>query len=171
MVLDISADFLAGASGGFEPQRASNWTLVIPLDNYSYGAQVPLAVESVNLPKLEMSIIELHYGNEKRKVAGKASFSDIPLRLKDFVDVNVANAIVGWMYEVYNPDNGKVGYAKNYKKQLELVLFGPSGDAERSWYVRGAWPQYFDPGQLDVTSEDKVLLECNIAYDWAYPAF
>ena len=172
MAFQVSADFLAGKSTGYEPQRQSNWGFQATIPGGSTGAEfISLAVEGASLPKLGLQPLELHYFNEVRYVAGKAVYEPVPLRLKDFVDVGVAAACVAWQQKTYDPNTGQIFFASKYKTEGALLLYGPDGVASRRWTLVGCWLMDFDPGALDMTSNEKVVMECTLRYDKALPEF
>jgi hypothetical protein len=165
----LSAQHLAPAQGSFEPQRQYDWALEIALDDAGDQVVVMQGLESFEVPKEENEEIELHYANEVRYVAGKARFDALPLTLKDFVDVGVARAIIKWRRQVYNPETGAIGLARDYKKNADLVLVAPDQSSLRIWKLIGCWPQRLEGGSLDMTSNEKVLVTVTIRFDRAIP--
>jgi hypothetical protein len=171
----VSADHLAQAEGLFEPQRQSDFAITI---NGLEGADnIQLALESSALATESNEEIELHYVNERRYVAGKAMYETVPMVIKDFVDVQVRDAIMKWRRSVYNPGpgdvtvggiiipQGGVGLAKNYKKRADIILYAPDGSLERVQTLIGCWPQQVTGGTLDMTASDKVTIELTLRFD------
>lgn len=167
MVETISADALAAATGGFEPQRQSNWSFEVLLPGGSNN--IALAIESANTPKWGVEALELHFANEVRYVAHKATYEAIPLRVKDFVDIPIAAQMYAWQLLVYNPETGAIGFAKDYKKEAAIILYGPDGSMQRRWTLRGCFPMGWDPGPLDMNSTEKVVMELTLRYDKSIP--
>lgn len=169
-MVQMSANFLA--NGSFEPQRQQNWTFQVTIPG-SAASQTYLssAVESSNLPQLTIEEIPLHWMNEIRYVAGKATYETIPLRLKDMVNVGIAKAVYDWQRRVYDPETGNISFADKYKLESSLILYAPDMSTERVWNLYGCWPRGFNPGALDMSSNEKVLLDVTIRYDRAVPQF
>jgi len=167
----INAQHLAPALGFFEPQRTFSWVLEIGLDDVGDQILIMQSLESFGAPKESNETIELHHGNEVRKVAGKVSFEDITLVLKDFVDSKTAQAVAKWRRLVYNPETGSVGLARDYKKSADLIMFAPDLSSARVWKLFGVWPKDVDYGTLDMTSSDKVTLSLTLSIDRVMPGF
>jgi len=162
----LNADHLAAQEGGYEPQRQSNWELELALPGADRET-IKLSVVSSSLPPESSDEVELPYGNERRYVAGKTTFDSLPLVVNDFVDQETRAAILRWRRKVYNPATGAVGFAKDYKVDATITLWGPDGTMERECKVQGCWPQAVVPGTLDHGAGDPVQIEVTIRYDKA----
>jgi len=166
----ISAQHLAPSKGFFEPQRNYNWSLEIALDDAGDQILIMQGLESFSAPHESNDEITLEYANERRYVAGKASFAAAELKLKDFVDMGVANAIIKWRRLVYNAETGSIGLARDYKKNADLTLMAPNQSAVRIWKLQGVWPQAAHYGDgLNMAGTDKVLISVTLRYDRAIP--
>jgi len=159
-----SADHLAAAQGSFEPQRHNNFAVEIPLDNADKDL-VLVGLQGFTLPRQSNETIELHYQNEKRKVAGQVTVDEATLSLKDFVDVDTRGAVMRWRKKVYDPQTGKVGLAKDYKKTIHVVMTGPDGDTVRVAKLVGCWPSSDPSVELTMEGGEKVLMEVPLAVD------
>lgn len=129
------------------------------------GGAIELALDASSLPTHMVEQIELNYLNETRWVAGRANYEQIPLVLKDMVDVGVASACKEWFNQVHNPATHKVGLARDYKKIADITLIAPDGTYERTWRLHGCWPTSISYGQLDMNGNDIVKLEMNLRFD------
>jgi len=144
----------------FEPQRVYNFSLAIN------GLQETImALESMSLPTKMVSEIELNFVNERRYVAGRASYESIPVIVKDAVDQRVAREINDWHESVYDPANGTIGYASRYKRDAQIIMFGPDGSAKRTWNLMGCFPTAVNFGNLDYNSDDVVRIDMQLRYD------
>lgn len=166
--LDVIGDHLAAAGGSFEPQRQNNWLLSV--GGLAGDRSIQLGLEASSLPSVAVEEVELNFLNIRRYVAGKAVYDTIPLVLKDMVDAGVASALKTWSEQVFNPFTHKIGLARDYKKQADLILFAPDGTLTRTWSLIGAFPLSVNYGTLDMSSSDKVLIEGVIRYDRALAA-
>jgi hypothetical protein len=162
-----ASDHIAAEAGTFEPQRQNNWSLEITLDEADKDVIIASLVSSA-LPPESNDEVEIQYQNEKRYVAGQATFETIPLTLVDYVDVETRNAILRWRLQVYNPETGAIGLAKDYKKRGSIIMTAPDGSTERVCRLVGLWPSAVpNPGTLDMSGSDKVMIEVTLRYDKA----
>lgn len=162
----LSADHLAAQAGGFEPQRQSNWEFEIALGGGDRDV-IKLSAVSFALPTGTNEEVELAYGNERRYLAGKMTWDTSSLMLNDFVDQDTRLAILNWRREVYDPNNGNIGLASDYKKDATVTLYGPDGTMERQCKLTGCWPVNEPAGDLDHGSSEAVQMELTIRYDKA----
>jgi hypothetical protein len=171
-ILDLTASHLA--SKNFEPQRANNGLLRIfdVISDVTGLAKaetvLTLSLNGFGLPVVTVEAIEQHYLNEKRKVAGTVSFDDIEVTFKDFVDVNTAQICKMWHEQVYSPYSGKIGLASSYKKHGLIELFAPDGSHSRYYHLQGIWPTTYNPGAIDMTSAEPLLITMTLSIDKAY---
>jgi hypothetical protein len=173
MALDtlfMSANHLAGQDGEFEPQRQNNGLLFIEGlevfgDTLKPVSVITLSIESFPIPKQRNDAIELQFLNQTRKVAGPGMVDEVELVLKDFVDRETALVMQNWRNAVYDPQSGRLGLARDYKKQGEVHLFSPNGAIERRYKLLGIWPSVVDPGDVDMTGTDKMIMNCTLIID------
>jgi hypothetical protein len=166
----LNANFLAPSKGFFEPQRTYNWALEIALDDAGDQQLIVQGLETFDGVSESNDEIELQYANEKRYVAGQATYEAAPLVLKDMVNIGIAAAIVRWRRQVYNPETGSIGLASVYKKNADLTITAPDQSAVRIWKFVGMWPQAVKYGTYDMTTSDKVTVEVTLRYDKAIPS-
>lgn len=156
----VNADHIAAQAGGFEPQRKNNFTLYIEV----LGIIIQKALHSFPMPKEENEQISVNFGNEVRKVAGRASIANMDLVVKDFVDTQVGQTLLAWRRLVYQPKTGQVFWAKTYKKTGEVVMFGPDGTTLRTWNLIGVWPSKIDfgDGSMDQTANNMITVTLSV---------
>lgn len=150
----------------YEVQRTNNFRIDINLT--AFGAeigQIGLACDTSGLPNSSTDPLEVHYGNSLVKVAGKTTFDDITVAVKDFIEKDIEEILVKWRYAVYNPDTGRVGWAKNYKREARITLYSPNGTRERTWIAEGVWPTSLDLGDFDYSSADLRKINMTLAVD------
>ena len=155
-----------GTAGAFEPQRKNNWFFIVP---GLIERPIVVALETGFAPTQETEEQELHFLNEKKFYAGKTSWAEGSLSLKDFVDRGSATAMINWQQKIYSPQTGAVNFAKVYKINCSVQLFGPDGTLDREWSLLGCWPKSVNYGELDMTSAEKVVIQASIRYDKAIP--
>lgn len=173
--LIMSAQHIAAQAGGFEPQRQNNGLLFIEgLATFgdiavTGNSLVTLALESFPFPKQRNDPIEMPYLNQVRKVAGQGMIDDIEVVVRDFVDQPVSTILQNWRNAVYDPITGRIGLARNYKRRAFAHWISPDGSTTRCWQIDGVWPQMVDPGDADMNSPDKVLMNMQLACDRCFP--
>jgi hypothetical protein len=175
----MSANHVAAAQGQFEMQRASNALLyIIGLNSAVQGAGqgtgikddvLTLSLATFALPKVTMTPVEVGYLNEKRKFVGRPTFDDLQVVFNDFVDVGTAALLQKWWYLCYNPENGFIGLAAQYKKSGMIRLNGPNGQFDREYELVGCFPSQFDMGEIDMLGEDGVKITMTLSYDKYIP--
>lgn len=166
--------FFMSTETKFEVQRTNNFRVIIDASKIVAGVAaniITLAIDSVDIPELSNDPINLDYGNSDVKVAGKAALGDSSIAVKDFIEPNIEKILWYWRLLVYNPQTGKVGWAKNYKKNIDLAQFGPNGEVVRTWKCMGVWPTNLSLGTLDYSSADKKQCTMNLSIDNTWPVY
>jgi len=170
-IIDVSARHIApaGSSVAFEPQRTNNFRIrVSPPGNVAANGRelLQFATHSVQFPTENSTEIDIPYGNETRKVAGRVTYPNIALVFKDFVDKKVLEILVAWRKLVYDPVTGKIGYAWQYKRNGDCDKFGPDGDQfVRRWRLLGMWPSSLDPGVAGQDNVAQTLINVTFTVD------
>lgn len=172
------ANFLQGVLGGqagaatLEPQRVNGALLHIQVDGVGplSPEDLVLALSSFPIPKVNNGIIEVGYLNEKRKFAGLPTFDDLSVVFKDYVNKPVADTLLSWRHQVYNPHTGAIGLASVYKKSAFVQLFAPDGTFERQYNLQGVWPSTYDPGDADLAGEESLNITITLTIDKAVPS-
>jgi len=123
------------------------------------GAQevITLSIIAGFLPTESNEIIRIDYLNEYVKVAGKAAWENGQLELVDYADRPTANSIRAWRQKVYDPQNGRIGLAKAYKKPGSIILIAPDESTTREWQLIGCWPAQVNWGKLDMAARDALV--------------
>jgi hypothetical protein len=174
----MAMNFLQGVLGGsatgptLEPQRANNALLHITDVPGIPDQDLVLALASFPIPKVNNGMVEIGYLNEKRKFAGLPTFDDLSVIYHDYVNLDkpVADALLQWRHQVYNPHTGAIGLAATYKKSGFVQLFAPDGTLERQYDLLGVWPSGWDPGDVDMMGEEALRLTVTLTIDKAKPA-
>lgn len=175
-IMNLNANFLGGAGGSFEPQRANQAQLIITgLDQggaaSSADATLTLSVESFPIPKVSSGIVEIGYLNEKRKFAGNPTYEDMGIVFNDYVNQNTANVLWTWRQSVHDPVSGQTGFAANYKKTGYIQMYSPDGSIQRTIQLVGLWPATFDSGDINYMDEATIKLSITFALDKFYAEF
>lgn len=157
----------------YEVQRTNNFAVVLDFngnDELSVAQDwLMLAVESCPLPDISNGEIELAYQNSKVKVAGQAEFGNFDLVVKDAIKKDVELLLWEWRAQVYNPKNGKIGWAEKYKHNGYIYQYAPDGTHARGWRIVGVWPTNLQLGDLNYDGGDKKTITMSLAVDFAWP--
>lgn len=160
-----NADHIAAQNGAFEPQLSNRFLMEI------YGLAsgdldvIVLALNNLTPPVISVEPTTIPFGNEERKVAGRATFDDITLNLKDFVDAPVRDAMHRWFEQVYDPNTGLMGYARDYKKEGSIIMTGPDGESQRVYNLIGIFPTSLNPGSFDMGGAENIEIDMSISID------
>lgn len=147
----------------FQPQM-TNW-YVVQIDRIS--EDITLSATAISLPNIGTPVVELPYGNTSAKVAGQANFEDVSFRIKDAIVKDVESQIRDWQQEVYNSDNGEMGWVEEYKRTMTITQYGPHGEAQRVWEFYGVWPSQINYGGMDHSNSSAKEIDITLSYDWA----
>lgn len=128
-------------------------------------ADFEMSVEKMSLPTETSELIELVSGVETTKYAGKITWGEQSIIVRDFVDTTTAAFIRNWRLKVYDPDTGRVGYKKAYSGTARVQLLSPSDSVIREWKFLRIWPQEVAYGEVNLTTNDPVQITVKFAYD------
>lgn len=173
--LVMSANHLAAQDGGFEPQRQNNGLLFIEGlqifgdSQFQGNSVITLSIESFTFPKRRNDPNELPFLNQVRKFPGPAQYDDVELVLRDFVDQPTLTTMQNWANAVHDPVTGRQGLCRDIKREAFAHWIAPDGRSSRVYKLEGVWPISVDPGDADMNSPDKNLINCQLSVDKAYP--
>lgn len=149
-----------------EPKRQNRYEVLIPdLDD-----DLRLACNSISLPTIDVDSKEIHRMHNLYKVAGaKVKYGDITVKFYDFVDNKVGKSLDEWHRLVYNIDSSLMGFPSDYKKNCEIIMYGPDHSIVEQWVLVGAWPKSVKRASgLDWKNEgDPIEIELTLAIDEA----
>ena len=148
----------------FEPKLANRFIMEIDgIPSYM--------VKTANRPKLESEVVELDHINLKRKIKGKSNWTDITITLYDPIVPSGAQSVMEWIRTGHESITGRDGYADFYKKNIDFYMLGPVGDKVEQWKIVGAWISSAEFGDVDWSSNDKVMISLTLTYDYAILEF
>lgn len=178
----FAGNVLLAQGGGFEPQRKSNFCVIIP--DLGDDETLVLSLKSAEPPPMAMVQQSIKGFNQSTHYAGAvAKFNNMPLQYHDYIDRQVLPTLSKWFKRVWNPETGGIGRASNYKKRGSLFLLPPgmeAGDApgaveaaaykDRVWVLNGIWPLSLKQDQLDHDDEGTpALINLELSVDSCYP--
>lgn len=168
---ELGLDPIALGSSALESQRTNNFRLEVDLSNALYATMLSLGCQVSQTPGESNEEIMVPKGNESYYLAGKAVIEPLNMSFKDLCDAPVRKAIMAWRREVYDPNTGQIGLAKNYKKRGRLILHAPDGSLLRIFNLLNVWPQALPAGSLDESSSEPLLAEVIFRCDKAIEQF
>lgn len=139
-----------------EPKRVNRFELLLT-------DELRLTCNSCSIPSIDIDAVDVHRMHNKYKVAAsKVSYGDVTVKFYDFVDNTAANALKEWHRQVYDLDTSLMGYPKDYKRDITLLMYGPDHSVVESWLLKGAWPKSITrPSNLDWSNQTG-LIELNV---------
>lgn len=167
--------------GSFEPQRKSNFALMIP---GVLTENLMLSLKSTPIPPVGLTKQSIKYFNETVHYPGAvAPWESQTLVFRDYLDVDTVSALSVWYRQTYNPETGAIGWARDYKKSGEIYLLPPGMPGggspgtvqaapfqKRVWDLQGLWIEKMDSGDLDHDDDgSNVEISLTLSIDKAIP--
>ena len=126
-----------------EPKRLNRFELLL-------SDELRLTCNTVSIPTISVGEVAIDRMHEKYYVAGsKVEYTEVKLTFYDFVDNKAARALQAWYTSVYDIGTYKMGYPKDYKRDLSLIVYGPDHAIIETWLFVGAFPKSFDRPGMD----------------------
>ena len=134
-----------------EPKRLNRFELLLEDD-------LRLACFSATMPKVAFEEVPIDRMHNVYKVSGsKVKYEDMTLKFYDFVDNLAGRAIENWHLQIYNLNTSLMGYPREYKRDISLLLYGPDHSILETWNLVGAWPSNFSRPDLDWKSSTGII--------------
>lgn len=163
----------------WEPQRTNNFEVQIELDflgnignnvgsggKGNYKKDIMLSVASFDAPGMSMNALEVPYGNNIAKFAGRPTMDASNITFNDFIGLDVETILAAWFKKIYNPDTEVVGQAKDYKTTAHLVEYSPDGTQYRSWTLYGVWLGEYKLGSFAQDNNAVRQISGSLIYDY-----
>jgi hypothetical protein len=148
----------------WEPKRAHQFVLEI-------GGIPAYLVKTSAKPSLSNGEIALDHINVQRYVKGRSVWNTISVSLYDAIVPSAAQAVMDWVRLHHESGTGRDGYKTMYSKQIDLLQLSPLGEVIEKWQLKNAFITESNFGTLDWSSEDVVMIEMTLRYDWALLSF
>ena len=181
-VSQFAGQALLHQAGAYEPQRKSNYSIVIHgLDG---ADDLVLSIKATSVPEMKMNVGKIKYFNETMKYAASVTeFADQTIVFNDYIDRNTLDILAAWYRKVWNPGTGGIGWATDYKLTADIYLLPPSMPGggvgavtatpygNRVWNLFGVWPSGLKSEQMDHEDDGGKpnLLTMTLQVDRAYP--
>lgn len=128
-------------------------------------------VRASDLPNIDQNTVTVDYVNTDFKIKGKSRWQDITITLYDPIEGGQSGAklVHDWIRDSHhNSETGIDQFAfGGYKKEVTLSYLTPMGSPGGEWTLHGAFVGSSNWGNVDMSSDDLVLLELTLAYDYA----
>lgn len=125
-------------------------------------------LKSFPLPKETTEAQDINYFNQTIKVAGKTTFENFTMVLRDSIGFDVEQKFLNWRNRVYDPRTGRMGLAATYKLDAIVYEFTPNRDYYRSWKCEGCFPSGVDYGDMDYDDGGEKQIQVTLSVDRAY---
>ena len=153
----------------YQIQLKENFIIVFEKNNF-LGEGFELIAESVTLPTRQIQQIPVNYGNKTINVAGRNSFSNLTITVRDVISKDTELKLTKWAEAIVNTNNGTRGIigdntGKNgYKISIEIIPLDPNGTKGRPSIARGCFPISINWGDLSYndTGIRTVSIECSV---------
>jgi hypothetical protein len=122
-------------------------------------------------PSIANGEIALDHINVQRYVKGRSVWNTITVSLYDAIVPRGAQAVMDWIRLHHESATGRDGYSSFYKKEIKLRQLSPLGEVIEEWILKGAYIVDANFGSLDWSSEEVVMIEMTLRYDWAFLSF
>lgn len=182
----LSIYHMTSDPGRYEVQRKNTFEFVIPnlgdllragangTEKNAYlknvGEIIRLGVSASAVPHFSQEPIQIKRGNMTMKYAGVPTYDAKNFKFRDFIGINVKEALMAWQNLSFNADTGDVGSLVNtdYKKDCYLIEYGPDfKNIIRTWKMYGCWISGIDEDGYSYDDGDKNEISATIQYDVA----
>lgn len=152
----------------FEPKLQMRFEMTI--QNSNGLDSMPFMLKSATMPNIDNNPITIDYINADFKVKGKSRWQPISITFYDSKEYNVGTTINDWLTTKHHDSfSGQDGYAfGGYKTNVLIKQLNPDLSPNTVWVLEGAFIANTNFGTHDLSSDEPVLVEMEIAYDYAY---
>jgi hypothetical protein len=159
---DISQSDLFSSAFSWEPKYANRFIMQLA------GTNIPAyLVKAAARPSMTNGEITVDHININRKFKGKSTWNDISISIYDPITSEGANAVMEWVRFHHESLTGRDGYSSDYKRDLEFYALSPLGEKLENWTIKGAFILDVDFGQMDWATEEVMMIELTLKYDYA----
>ena len=134
----------------------------------SIDPELRFMLKNFPLPKETTEAPDINYFNQTIKVAGKTTFENFTMVLRDSIGFDVERRFLDWRNRVYDPRTGRMGLAAMYKLDAMVYEFTPNRDYYRAWKCEGCFPVGVDYGDMDYDDGGEKQISVTLSVDRAY---
>lgn len=150
-------------------KQQNRFIMSIP-DFFPDGAAGSWLIKTTDLPSIENNPVVVDTINSEYKIKGKSRWQDISVSFYDPIrDLTGVNQAYTWQNFSHHISRQDVDfYMQTYKRDISLKYVAPDGSTPQGeWTLHGGFFANINWGSLDVSSDDLVMIEATISYDWA----
>jgi hypothetical protein len=122
-------------------------------------------------PKLTQERKPIDYINQQRYYKGKSIWEPITMELMDPVVPSAAQSVMEWIRLGHESATGRNGYFDMYSKDIVFNCLGPVGDKVEEWLLKGAFITSAEFGTGDYSSDDPMVINLTLSYNYAILQF
>lgn len=156
----------------FQLQRKNHFQIQFLPSRYDstleIDSELRFMVKNFPLPKEATETNDINYFNQTIKVAGKTTFENFTMVLRDSIGFDVEQKFLNWRNRVYDPRTGRMGLAAMYKLDAIVYEFTPNRDYYRAWKCEGCFPSGVDYGDMDYDDGGEKQVSVTLSVDRAY---
>ena len=156
----------------FQLQRKNHFQIQFLPSRYDstleIDSELRFMVKNFPLPKETTETNDINYFNQTIKVAGKTTFENFTMVLRDSIGFDVEQKFLNWRNRVYDPRTGRMGLAAMYKLDAIVYEFTPNRDYYRAWKCEGCFPSGVDYGDMDYDDGGEKQVCVTLSVDRAY---
>lgn len=151
----------------------------ITLENFGVSNETQELTKQVveaTRPTLQFENVELHVYNSKANIAGKHSWNEVNITLRDDVNGNVSKLVgeqLQKQFDFFEQSSAASGIDYKFTERLE-ILDGGNGVNEpavlETWELYGCYLTNVDYGSLNYATSDPATVALTIMYDNAIQA-
>lgn len=161
-------------------KRKFRWTFQV--DDICSGSKnysIPESfVKTASRPNLTIEETEINFLNGKMWIPGKGSWETVTITYYDLSDggggdvTSGMQALYSWIATVYDFTKGEdvlwqASNRREYAGVATLTMFDGCGNPLEAWFLRHAWPQAVNFGELDYSSSEECTIELTLRYSHA----
>ena len=139
-----------------------------PYSGFQIDTDLRFMLKSFPLPKETTETSDINYFNQTIKVAGRTTFDNFTMVLRDAIGFDVERQFLNWRNRVYEPRTGRMGLAAMYKLDAIVYEFTPNRDYYRAWRCEGCFPTAVDYGDMDYDDGGEKQVSVTLSVDRAY---
>lgn len=164
----LTPDFFNTAD--YQLQLKENFIIVFETNDI-LGEGFELLAESVTLPTRQIEQIGVPYANKNINIAGRNSFSNMTINIRDVIKKDTELAISEWFDSILKLKDGTRGPIGNdtgkngYKINIEIIPLTPNGDQGRPSIAKGCFPVSVNWGDLSYTDTGVRTLSLELSVD------
>ena len=156
------ADLLMKMPIPYEPKRVNRFILSFPSElgiNEWY-------VESTSRPAITIASTPIPFLNTERYVAGRYTWGEIPVTVRDPIGPSAAQALMEWVRLHAESVTGRMGYAAGYKKDVTLQMLDPTGVVVEKWILIGCFLTKADFQAVNYGQDGLATIQASLRPDY-----